>query len=122
MYKSVYADSLIRYELSRQLINNLQAERCNEIESYLKDKLNIKTTLTSIFKKSVKSLRFTLMDNYYVGNIPQYIKVDNSDYSLCDIVDLIDKGNLEIRGTNIYTKSIEHVEEIMPKRLIRQLW
>lgn len=122
MYKSTYVDSLIRYELSRQLIINLRAERYGEMESYLKDVLNIKSSLSSIIKKSVKSIKFTLTDNYYIGDIPKYIKVDNSDYSLKDIVDLIDKGNLEIKGTNIYTKSIEYVEEIIPKRLVRQLW
>lgn len=122
MYKSTYVDGLIRYELSKQLIANLRAERYDEMESYLRDRLNIKNPLTSILKKSVKSVKFMLMDNYYVGDIPQYITVDNSDYSLRDIVNLIDKGNLEIKGTNIYTKSIEYVEEVIPRRLVRQLW
>lgn len=122
MNKTTYLSSMLKYELYKQFVDRLSVPRYAYMEGYIKKDLNIGLSLSRLLKLSVDALKTLQDDEYFIWYLPDYITVPDTNYRLCDIINLIDKGNANIKGTHIICNSIRYVETNLIRKIVKQLW
>lgn len=120
--KTTYLSSALKYELYKQLISRLGNGRYDYMETYIKKELDVNLGLSKILKLSISNLKTLQDDEYFMWYLPDYITIPSTNYKLSDIINLIDKGNMYIKGTCIVRNSIEYVEANLIRKIVKQLW
>lgn len=101
---------LIRQSVAREYTTNLH--RYKGMEFYINKKLNIKKSFMEILYNILDGMYVSIEDDYYLIKVTSPNRIDR--YSVNGLVNLIEYGNQEIRGTHILEKSIRKVIDNLP--------
>lgn len=72
---------------------------------YLKNILGIKYTFLDIVRDAIKYIYCSYENTFYLLEIGSVNIFKDTSYTIKQLVDLIEFGNLEIKGTHIFTKT-----------------
>lgn len=102
---------LNRNKIKRELLEyfrlNLNVEKTDIWNSYLK-KIGIDRSIWYILSYIVDNLKITKSGNHYLVEINKNLQLDG--HNLDQLARLIDYGNLDIKGTNLFTDGFEYLK------------
>ena len=94
-----------------QLIYNIKDKKCIKMENYLN--LNYSISLLDVVECLKNNLIVNKINNIYVIEINEMTLEKNSKVKLSSLIKLIDYGNIEVKGINLFNK--------VAKNLIRNI-
>ena len=98
-----YIPIIIESKIQSNYVNNKR----RPIYKYIKD--TYKISMSSLIRKVVDSLQFNIYDNYEVISINPNIFIKND--KLISLVKLVDFGNLNIKGTKLFSSSMKWLQD-----------
>lgn len=122
MSKSTFLDSRVKWELLRYIKAQLSPLLYETWDNYIKENLNLDISLNKLIRQIIKNLKFFENNDTFIWYVPDYIYLLSTEYKLNDLITLIDKGNVDIKGTNIFSNATIYIENNIYKKLIRQIW
>ena len=105
--KKLFNRTKIKRELLEYFRLNLSVEKTFLWNDYLK-KIGINKSLWKILSYIVDNIKIVKQGNSYLISVDKNIQLDG--YSLDTLARLIDQGNLEIKGTNLFTDGFEYLK------------
>ena len=85
---------------------NLNVDKVKLWDNYLST-IGVNHKLNYVLRYIVDNLILTLNGSTYIIKINKNLQLDN--YNLDELARLIDKGNMEIKGTNLFTDGFEYL-------------
>ena len=100
-----------RYKIKQELLSyfrlNLNVEKVDTWNNYL-NKIGIDHNIWYIIRYIIDNLSISKSGNDYIIEVNRNLQIDN--YYLKDLAGLIDQGNLEIKGTNLFTDGFRYIK------------
>lgn len=82
-----------------EIMAKVDKHKFDVMDKYLKS-IGIKYNTISILKYAIKNLDIKTVNNVYVVEVSNILKI--GDYTLKQLINLIDCGNIEVKGTGVY--------------------
>ena len=105
---------LDRRQIKRELLDyfrlNLSVEKIKLWDKYL-NKIGIEIPLWNVLLNIVDNLKIVKQGNSYLVEVNKNIQLGK--YNLDELARLIDQGNLEIKGTNLFTDGFEYLKYVV---------
>ena len=105
--KKLFNRRKIKQELLDYFRLNLSVEKITLWNNYLK-KIGLNLTLWKVLSYIVDNIRIVKQGNSYLIEVDKNIQLEG--YSLDTLARLIDQGNIEIKGTNLFTDGFEYLK------------
>lgn len=92
--------------MMNKIITSVDKHKFDNMDTCLKN-LGVKYSTSQVLKYALKNLDVKQINGVYLVDISNVLKLNG--YTLKQLVDLINYGNTEVKGTQVYTEAERYV-------------
>lgn len=104
-------EDVIRSRLFYYVKLNLSEDRLQLWKEYLEETYKLDYSILYLFKLAIDNLIFEIQGKEYIGRIDSNVLIPDTKINLSFIINMIDKGNLEMYGTKLITNAFQYIEK-----------